>query len=76
MFVDGCFWHGCDEHGRRDGVNREFWMHKIERNRERDIDTRRKLEDSGWLVIRVWEHEDPHEAADAIAEAVVLRSAT
>lgn len=70
VFIDGCFWHGCEEHGRRKGQNRDYWNHKIKRNRERDLDTTRQLTDSGWHVIRVWEHDDPEDAATSIAEAV------
>ena len=70
VFVDGCFWHGCDEHGRRNGKNRDYWNHKIRRNKERDQDTTKQLRDSGWHVMRVWEHEDPQDAAASIAEVV------
>lgn len=70
VYVDGCFWHGCPIHGTWPKANAEFWREKIERNRERDTDTDRRLAEVGWKVIRVWEHEDPEEAAQAI-EAIV-----
>lgn len=70
VFVDGCFWHGCPEHGTRPMTNREWWDWKIQRNRDRDTDTNHLLVEQGWRVIRVWEHEDPREAAAAIAFAV------
>jgi DNA mismatch endonuclease (patch repair protein) len=58
VFVDGCFWHGCPEHGRRQHlVNSWYWPGKIARNRQRDEDTDRALGAAGWLVVRVWEHE-------------------
>jgi DNA mismatch endonuclease (patch repair protein) len=58
VFVDGCFWHGCPEHGqRRHNVNGWYWPEKIARNQERDRDTDRALADAGWQVLRVWEHE-------------------
>ena len=57
VFVDGCFWHGCPEHGRRHhGVNGWYWPDKIARNRTRDLDTTARLEAEGWRVVRVWEH--------------------
>ena len=74
VFVDGCFWHGCPLHGRRDHrVNSEYWIAKINRNQERDQETTRLLEARGWAVVRVWEHEDPTEAAIRIRAVVAKR---
>lgn len=74
VFVDGCFWHGCPQHGRRaHAVNGWYWPGKIEGNRDRDRDTDRRLTDAGWSVVRVWEHEDPSEAADQIEALVAAR---
>ncbi|MHB8296837.1 MAG: DNA mismatch endonuclease Vsr [Acidimicrobiales bacterium] len=74
VFVDGCFWHGCPDHGRREHkVNGWYWPEKIERNRRRDADTDRRLTDAGWLVLRIWEHEEPGQAAAGVADAVGLR---
>jgi len=70
VFVDGCFWHGCPEHGTWPKSNADFWRDKIETNRRRDRDTDERLAAAGWKVIRVWEHEDPDEAAERIALAV------
>jgi DNA mismatch endonuclease, patch repair protein len=66
VFVDGCFWHGCPEHASWPMSNSEFWQLKIEANRARDADTDAKLREIGWTVIRIWEHECPEMAADAI----------
>lgn len=57
VFVDGCFWHGCDEHCQLPGTNTEFWLKKINGNIERDKHVKFELENSGWAVIRFWEHE-------------------
>ena len=58
VFVDGCFWHGCPEHGRRrHDVNGWYWPGKIARNQRRDEDTDQALSSAGWAVVRVWEHE-------------------
>lgn len=70
VFSDGCYWHGCPDHYRPARRNDKFWNDKISKNQERDRDTDSKLADAGWLVLRVWEHEDPVEAADRIAQAV------
>ncbi|GAA3424603.1 hypothetical protein GCM10018953_17860 [Streptosporangium nondiastaticum] len=74
VFSDGCYWHGCPDHYRAARRNEQFWSDKIARNQERDRDTDAKFLSAGWLVIRVWEHEDPVEAAGRIAHAVRSRS--
>jgi DNA mismatch endonuclease (patch repair protein) len=73
VFVDGCFWHGCPEHATWPKTNEEFWRQKIETNRLRDRDTDERLEKEGWMVIRVWEHEDSSNAADRVTRAVLQR---
>jgi DNA mismatch endonuclease (patch repair protein) len=70
VFVDGCFWHGCPEHPRPSKSNSEWWSAKIARNQARDRETEELLEQAGWLVLRVWEHEDPEFAVERI-EAVL-----
>jgi DNA mismatch endonuclease (patch repair protein) len=70
VFMDGCFWHGCPQHHTVASTNAEYWAEKVRRNRERDAETDRLLEESGWLSVRVWEHEDPLEAAMTIRDAV------
>jgi DNA mismatch endonuclease (patch repair protein) len=60
VFVDGCFWHGCPQHGRRTpwtGPNADLWAQKMERNRQRDERSTRLAQDAGWTVVRAWEHE-------------------
>jgi DNA mismatch endonuclease (patch repair protein) len=74
VFVDGCFWHGCEQHGRRvHRVNEWYWPEKIERNRHRDRDTDAQLAAAGWQVIRVWEHERPDVVARRVARTVIQR---
>jgi DNA mismatch endonuclease, patch repair protein len=70
VFVDGCFWHGCPEHGSWPKQNADWWREKIEANQRRDRDTDARLKAAGWTVVRVWEHDDPTRAADWIAEIV------
>ena len=56
VFVDGCFWHGHHCHLFRLPSSRvDFWMEKIGRNRERDIEVRRRLDELGWRHLTVWE---------------------
>lgn len=73
VFVDGCFWHGCPEHSRPTKSNTLWWREKIDRNRVRDEETDKILQDRGWLVERVWEHESPDEAAARIETVVRQR---
>ena len=66
VFVDGCFWHGCESHGTQPATNSAYWTPKIARNVSRDLETRRLLEEAGWTVVRIWEHEDAQAAAARI----------
>ena len=57
VFVDGCFWHKCFKCFVKPATRTKFWMKKISGNVRRDKIVNRKLERSGWKVIRVWEHQ-------------------
>ena len=72
IFVNGCFWHGhnvtitnnhepitieSSECCKIPKTNREFWVAKIRRNKERDKEEQRKLAEMGWHCITVWECE-------------------
>jgi DNA mismatch endonuclease, patch repair protein len=70
VFVDGCFWHGCPEHGTQPRANARWWSQKLAANQARDADTTALLEAAGWSVVRVWEHSDPAEAAQLVIDAV------
>ena len=70
VFVDGCFWHGCTIHARPTKAHTKWWADKIAANRRRDFETTQKLEEAGWRVIRMWEHEDPAEVATRVQAAV------
>jgi DNA mismatch endonuclease, patch repair protein len=70
VFVDGCWWHRCPEHGVTPRSNAGYWLPKLARNVERDRQVDGALARSGWTVIRVWEHEDPALGADWIAATV------
>lgn len=76
VFLDGCFWHGCPDHHTAASTNSAFWAKKVADNRERDRDTDRRLIEANWAVLRVWEHEDPNQAARRISELVRRRSRT
>jgi DNA mismatch endonuclease (patch repair protein) len=72
IFVNGCFWHGHgvilnikdetlnienSECCKIPKTNREFWVAKIRRNKERDKEEQKKLAAMGWHCITVWECE-------------------
>lgn len=73
VFVDGCFWHACPEHGTLPKTNTHWWSQKLRSNVERDRRQDAALAAAGWTVIRVWEHEDPHTAAQAVFDTVKRR---
>lgn len=75
VFVDGCFWHGCPSHFVPPKTNPEYWHEKIQGNVARDRNTDRLLAEAGWTVVRVWEHQDPEVAADAVEAAIRGNSA-
>ena len=75
VFIDGCYWHGCPKHGTRPRTNSGYWSAKIARNIERDRRNDAALMDAGWCVVRVWEHEDPEQAAAQIHDLVRGRQA-
>ena len=59
IFVHGCFWHqhpGCKK-ATLPRSNVEFWKNKLEKNIERDKEVEKKLIETGWNVIVIWECE-------------------
>lgn len=70
VFIDGCFWHACPEHGSHPRSNRDYWSEKLSRNVRRDRETDRLAREEGWRVVRIWEHEDPVVAATRIEGAL------
>ena len=72
IFVNGCFWHGHLIHLPFDNLpftidnsecckipktNRDFWVTKIRRNKERDTRVQHELAAMGWHSITIWECE-------------------
>lgn len=75
VFVDGCFWHSCPEHGTSPRQNSEWWRTKLAANLARDADTNAVLASQGWRVLRVWEHEEPEEVATTVQRLVTKPAA-
>ncbi|WP_408995642.1 very short patch repair endonuclease [Streptomyces ipomoeae] len=69
VFLDGCFWHGCPEHATQPKANAEWWRNKLDKNMARDRETTAHLEQTGWTVLRFWEHQHPTDIARVVAEA-------
>jgi len=76
VFVDGCFWHGCPEHYRTPAENTEFWVRKLQVNRERDERVDEELRTAGWAIERVWEHETRRASIPAARITGVIHTAT
>ena len=68
IFVDGCFWHGCPQCRKHEGLRGKSWVNKISANRERDLRVTRQLTDAGWTVFRIPEHDVRTKAA--LAETI------
>jgi DNA mismatch endonuclease (patch repair protein) len=68
VFLDGCFWHGCEMHKTIPKTNSDWWRAKIEENRWRDRETTGALTASGWTVLRFWEHDAPADVAEAVVK--------
>ena len=70
VFVDGCFWHACPDHGSKPKNNDWYWSPKLTKNVERDRAADEALAQAGWTVVRLWEHVQLTEAIDAVVAAV------
>lgn len=57
IFLDSCFWHGCELHYRSPETNKEYWEKKIENNRKRDLKITQYYLSHNWNILRVWGHE-------------------
>ena len=87
IFVNGCFWHGHHINLQFDDLqftiessecckipktNREFWVAKIRRNKERDKEEQKKLANMGWHCITVWECELTPKKREETLEAIAF----
>ncbi|MDP9383883.1 MAG: very short patch repair endonuclease [Actinomycetota bacterium] len=74
VFLDGCFWHGCPDHGTQPRANATYWSQKLARNAARDQRVVDELEGAGWVVLRFWEHELAERIVAEVVSAVHGRS--
>ena len=73
IFVNGCFWHkheGC-KYFVIPKTRTEFWLNKVNRNQERDIEVKKKLASMGWHSITIWECELKSNKKDATLQSLV-----
>ena len=75
VFVDGCFWHACPEHGSKPRANEWYWGPKLIKNVERDRVNDAALILAGWTVVRLWEHVPLDEAVRTVVTALTAGGA-
>ncbi len=70
IFCDSEFWHGYDWERRKEDfkVRQDFWVPKIERNIQRDIEVTEKLKNAGWIVLRFWGKEIKANLSSCVAK--------
>jgi DNA mismatch endonuclease (patch repair protein) len=84
IFVNGCFWHGHNvkiensklkiensECCKIPKSNREFWVAKIRRNQERDVEEQKALAKMGWHCITIWECDLTSKKREATLKSLV-----
>ena len=73
VFIHGCFWHGHEgcKYFVIPKTNTQWWQDKIEGNKQRDYKSYRKLRESGWKVIVLFECELKKEQIDQRLSSLV-----
>ncbi len=68
IFIDSEFFHGKDwETRKKPQTNAEFWIKKIERNMQRDVEVNAYLESQNWKVLRFWSEDIEKQLQDCVA---------
>ncbi len=57
IFIDSCFWHGCNKHCRLPEASQKYWKDKIDKNKRRDKLVNKHYKNMKWNIIRIWEHD-------------------
>jgi len=73
VFVDGCFYHGCPEHGHNPKSNKKYWLPKLARNLARDRANRQALRKLGFAVWAIWEHSLKGRSARGLQKRLAAR---
>jgi len=76
IFVDSCFWHGCQYHCRIPKTNRRYWLNKIKRNKKRDREVNKWYVTNRWILLRFWEHSAVKDIKNCLTKigAVLIKS--
>lgn len=74
IFLDGCFWHGCPDHGSLPKANRRWWKDKLTQNHQRDLNCIRVLRAHGWVARRFWTHDNPQQIAARVVRILKHRA--
>lgn len=72
IFIDSCFWHGCQQHGHIPKSNEAYWIKKLCKNSLRDQEVNDYYQTSHWTVLRIWEHEVKYKYDETIDKIVSL----
>lgn len=78
IFIDSCYWHGCQDHLRMPKTNIDYWILKIEKNKKRDKSVSMYYTNKQWRILRFWEHRinvDFELVGKEIKEAMLSKSA-
>lgn len=77
IFCDSEFFHGKDFEQLKEQLNKsnnsDFWIGKIQRNIERDLEVEKQLRGMGWTVLRFWGKEilkDTDQCVQTIEETI------
>lgn len=74
IFINGCYWHGHEGcmYYTIPKTNTEFWVKKIKRNQERDLEVMHQLKAMGWNCITIWECELKSAKREATLESLAF----
>ena len=73
IFVHGCFWHGHDscKYFVIPKTKTEWWLNKINRNKQLDSENATKLSVNKWSVITIFECELKKESINSILSGLI-----
>ena len=73
IFIHGCFWHGHTDcrYFVVPKTRTEWWLNKIDKNRENDNKATEHLQKDNWKIIIVWECDLKKDKAEQTLGALV-----
>jgi DNA mismatch endonuclease, patch repair protein len=75
IFVHGCFWHGHDgcKYFVVPKTRTEWWLSKIKRTKQLDLENVKKLKADGWKVISIFECELKNDRAEKTLKKILTK---